>query len=113
MKLESHWFKHDISASHDSKIQKLEFKYGLEGYAIFFKTVEVLMLNNGEIEYDLSMLGHQIRYSNTEVLEAVIKDFGLFTLEDDIIRNNRVTNQLNKITEKSIKAQKSAQARWH
>jgi hypothetical protein len=111
VKLENHWFKHDITASNDNKIQKLEFKHGLIGYAIFFKLVEVLMLNNGKIEYDLDMLAYQIKCKDTKALEAVLKDFNLFQIEDNTISNDRVTRQLQGITEKSEKARRSAQVR--
>jgi hypothetical protein len=36
IKLENHWFKHDMNASNDNKIRKLEFEHKLEGYAVFF-----------------------------------------------------------------------------
>lgn len=111
-KLENHWFPHDINASSDTKIQKLEYKLGLTGYAIFFKLVEVLMQNNGAIDNDLDMLAFQLKCTNTELIRAVLNDFDLFVVDDSVITSNRVLYQLNKITEKSEKARESANKRW-
>jgi hypothetical protein len=107
-KLEKHWFKHDMNASQDSKLQKLEFKYPLKGYAIFFKLVEVLMLNDGSVENNLEMLSYQLRVDDLEMLRAVVNDYGLFVVDDAIISNDRVLNQLSEITQKSSKAKESA-----
>ena len=111
-KLENHWFKHDINASNDAKIQKLEFRLGLEGYAIFFKIVEVLMQNNGYIENDLNMLAYQLKIDDLEALRATINDFGLFDVTESEITNRRVSKQLEEITEKSQKARENAKRRW-
>ena len=107
-KLENHWFKHDMNASQDTKLQKLEFKYPLVGYAIFFKLVEVLMQNNGSVENNLEVLAHQLRISDLEVLRAVLNDFDLFVVDDAIITSDRVLKQLSEITEKFGKASESA-----
>ncbi len=34
-KLEQHWFKHDINASNNGKLIKLQANEGLEGYAVY------------------------------------------------------------------------------
>lgn len=46
-KLENHWFKHDMNASNDNKIRKLEFEHKLEGYAVYWKILELLASNGG------------------------------------------------------------------
>jgi hypothetical protein len=38
------WFKHDTTASDDIKIKRLEEEYGNDGYATYFKTLEILGL---------------------------------------------------------------------
>ena len=107
-KLENHWFKHDMNASQDTKLQKLEFKYPLVGYAIFFKLVEVLMQNNGSVENNLEVLSYQLRLGDLEVLKAVVNDYGLFIVDDAIISNERVLKQLSEITQRSDKARGNA-----
>ena len=36
------WFKHSARASNDSKIAELEDNFGLEGYAVYFKILEIV-----------------------------------------------------------------------
>ena len=107
-KFKKHWFNHDMNASQDTKLQKLEFKHGLPGYAIFFKLVEVLHLNNGSVENNLEMLRFHLRIDDLEVLRAVVNDYGLFVVDDAIITSDRVLKQLSKITDDSNKSRKSA-----
>ena len=113
IKFENHWFKHDMNASTDNKIRKLEFRNGLEGYAVFFKIVELLMINNGEIEYNIKLISHFLGTTNEELVYSIINNFGLFIVDNGYISNERVSNQLSKITEKSKKAKESAKKRWN
>ena len=109
IKLENHWFKHDMNASTDNKIIKLEFKNGLEGYAVFFKVIELLMSNDGKIENNIELICNFLRTTNQELVSTTINDFDLFVIEDGYIYNERVDNQLNEITEKSKKARRERQ----
>ena len=36
------WFKHDTDASDDIKIRRLEEEFGNDGYATYFKILEIL-----------------------------------------------------------------------
>ena len=111
-RLENHWFKHDMNASTDNKIRKLEFSNGLEGYAAFFKIVELLMGNNGEIEYNIKLISHNLGTTNEELVSSTINNFGLFIVDNGYIYNERVSTQLYEITEKSKKASENAKKRW-
>jgi len=47
------WFSHDCQARNNRKIKALENKYGLTGYAVFFKTLELLSASPGtRIEFN-------------------------------------------------------------
>jgi hypothetical protein len=113
IKFENHWFKHDMNASNDNKIRKLEFEHKLEGYAIFFKIVELLMSNNGEIEYNIKLICHNLRTTNEELVYSTINNFGLFIVDNGYIYNERVSTQLYEITEKSKKNSENAKKRWN
>lgn len=39
---DAYWFKHDANASSDPKIELLEIEHGNNGYAFYFKTIEIL-----------------------------------------------------------------------
>ena len=111
-RLENHWFKHDMNASTDNKIRKLEFRNGLEGYAAFFKIVELLMSNDGEIEYDIELICNFLGTTNEELVSSTINNFDLFIVDNGYIYNERVSTQLYEITEKSKKASENANKRW-
>jgi hypothetical protein len=113
IKVENHWFKHDMNASNDNKIRKLEFEHKLEGYAVFFKIVELLMINNGEIEYNIKLISHFLGTTNEELVSSTINNFDLFIVDNGYIYNERVSTQLYEITEKSKKAKESAKKRWN
>ena len=109
--IKKHWFKHDFYSCNDHKMQKLDFKYPVIGYGIFFKVVEILYQNDGKIEYDLDFICHSLNYKK-EVVLSVLTDFDLFVIQEDILYNKRVTRSIVEITEKSEKARASANRRY-
>ncbi len=111
-KVIKHWFKHDFYTSNNNKIVRLDYKYPIVGYGIFFRIVELLYQNNGCIEYDLPFLSYYLNY-DVDVIKSVLNDFSLFVIEDGAIMNERVTEGLIEITSKSEKARNSANIRHH
>ena len=111
-KVKKHWFKHDFYTSNDQKMQKLDFKYPVIGYGIFFKVIELLYQNDGKMEYDLDFISYNVNYDKKAV-ESILKDFGLFTTEDEVLSNKRVLESIKEITEKSEKARASANKRFY
>ena len=109
--IKKHWFKHDFYTCNDHKMQKLDFKYPIVGYGIFFKVVEMLYQNNGKMEYDLDFITHSLNYDKETIL-SVLKDFDLFLIDDKTLSSKRVTNAVKEITEKSEKARASANRRY-
>ena len=109
--IKKHWFKHDFYTCNDHKMQKLDFKYPIIGYGIFFKVVEMLYQNDGKIEYDLDFISHSLNYKK-EIVLSVLSDFDLFVTQDDFLFNKRVTRSILEITEKSQKARASANKRY-
>ena len=110
-KVKKHWFKHDHYTCNDIKIQKLDHKYPVVGYGIFFKMVEMLYQNDGVVEYDLEFISHNLNYDK-EVVKAVLNNFDLFIIDDNIITNNRVQEGIKEITEKSEQARTNANKRY-
>ena len=110
-KIKKHWFKHDFYTCNDNKMQRLDFKYPVVGYGIFFKVIELLYQNNGKLEYDLDFISFAISYDK-DVINSVLNDFDLFTIQDEVLYNNRVLESIKEITEKSEKARASANSRY-
>lgn len=112
-KIKKHWFKHDFYTCNDQKMQKLDFKYPVVGYGIFFKIIELLYQNDGEIQYDLDFISFTVNYDK-EIVKSVINDFGLFSILDkDRLMNARVFEAIKEITEKSNKARANALKRYN
>ena len=109
-KVIKHWFKHDFYSSNNNKIVKLDYKYPVVGYGVYFKIIEMLYQNDGLVEYDLDFLSHALNYDR-EVIESVLNKFNLFNIEDGYILSERVTEGLIEITSKSEKARNSANIR--
>tara|TARA_A100001015_G_C14959709_1_gene700317 strand:- start:632 stop:1042 length:411 start_codon:yes stop_codon:yes gene_type:complete len=112
-KLEKHWFKHDISASSDNKIAELEMNHGFVGYAVYFKLIEQLYLNDGKLEYNNAKIAWRLRAPDDketlQMISSVIEDFGLFKFdENNLIYSPRALNGLEEILSKSKKAKDSA-----
>ena len=110
-KIKKHWFKHDMIASQDSKLNKLDYKYPIIGYGLFFKIIEMLYQQDGIIENDIDFIAHNLNYDK-EIVRTVIEDFELFAYDDNIITNDRVQEGLKEITEISKKRSKSSKLRW-
>lgn len=112
-KLEKHWFKHDISASSDNKIAELEMNHGFVGYAVYFKLIEQLYLNDGKLENNNVKIAWRLRAPNDketlQMISSVIEDFGLYKFdENNLIYSPRALSGLEEILSKSKKAKDSA-----
>lgn len=49
------WFKHDIYCLQDDRLFTLVSRYGADGYAVFFHTVEAMYANDGEPIYEMAL----------------------------------------------------------
>jgi len=89
------WFKHDTTALHDAKIEKLIMKYGIEGYGLYFACIEIIAADvtpeniTFELEHDAEILAYKFKIDTLKV-ESIMKycvELGLF----EINGNNRIT----------------------
>lgn len=49
------WFRHDVHCLQDDRLFALVSRYGAEGYAVFFHTVETMYANNGDPISDITV----------------------------------------------------------
>lgn len=81
------WFKHDVLAHRDKKLRALQAKHGHNGTGIYFHLLEVMGYDDdGYLDYDLDALCIElglVKRKDRQVLDEVIKDFGLFEFTDD------------------------------
>ena len=78
------WFRHDSNAKDDPKCVLLIEQLGLEGYGIYWILVETLR-EQPEYKYPLALVPALARRYNTssQKVEAVIKGYQLFAIDDD------------------------------
>lgn len=98
LKNSADWFSHDAYASEDERLMRLESRYGIAGYGVFFKLIELLTVSDDfEIrepdEWWYSMYAHK-----WHVKEAAMKDIFKAMIELSLIRLEN-----GKIYSKSLK----------
>lgn len=107
----SYYFSHDYSSRQDSKIKRLLFKHGMQGYGLYWALIEDLYANNNKIPYDIEMMSYNFRVSPDKV-KSVLEDFGLFEIQDNTVSSNSVSRRLELRDNNSTNAKKAAKARW-
>jgi len=113
MKKDAYYFPHFSNARNDSKLIKLKRVLGIEGYGIYFMLLEVL---REQTEFQLSINGiEDLAYewhTSKEKIIAVIKDFGLFEVHDNMFFSTKLILYLQPYIEKSERARLAARVRW-
>ena len=94
-KKEAYYFSHDANARNDIKILRLRMKHKAEGYGLYFMLIEVL---REQKEYklllsDIPNIAFDLRCSEG-VLNSVINDFDLFTINETTFYSPRLVNSM-------------------
>lgn len=97
---ESFYFSHDSNARNDVKIIKLRRQLGMEGYGIYWALIEMLRDAPGNklpIE-SIDDIGFSINCSKEKV-EAVIRNYDLFMIENETFFSDRLIRSMNQYKE--------------
>lgn len=114
---DSYYFSHDSNARNDIKIIRLRRQLGMEGYGIYWCLVEAL---RETCDYRLPLesiddIAFQIDASKEKV-EAVVKSYGLFKIENNHFFSLRLTRSMEAYGMQkqrlSEAGKRGAQARW-
>lgn len=115
MKKDAYYFPHFCNARSDRKIKRLKKDLGIEGYGIYFMTLEVLR-EQTDFKYpltDVDLLADEFGTSEAK-LTAVISKYELFEVD---LENNffspKLMLYLQPYIEKSERARIAAQTRWN
>ena len=106
------YFPHDSNARNDIKLIKLRAKYGYEGFGIYFALIELLFSEDNKLcinDYDTLAFGLNC---NADILKDIILNFDLFIVDDNCFYSKRLTNTLDEINKRSLKASENAKKRW-
>ena len=108
-KLTSKYISHDINARTDIKMLRLRKKLGAEGYGIFWMLIEFLA-NQDDFKFLLSeidLISDEIKVPEKKIL-SVIKDFGLFKIENGYFYSESLNSRINQYLEKVNKLKANA-----
>ncbi len=121
----SGYFSHDDDARHDPKMVAIERLYPRgAGFSFFFKTVEVMHGNGGELEINrfiYETLHEQIKTKDVKeaesfVQDALNKDIGLFYVAkrdgERFLRSHRLDDTIEERLARASQASDAAKKRW-
>lgn len=95
------YFSHDTDMSEDDKLEKVEFKYGLIGYAIYNKILERVYKTYGNFNIqsseDFKMYGQKWRVEAEMLKEIVNYMREIFLFPSDNFVSNGVKKRMKKI----------------
>ena len=96
MDKDAFYFPHFANARHDRKIKRLRKQLGVEGYGIYFMILEILR-EQTDFKYpveDIDLIADEIQTSDAKV-EAVIKNYSLFKIDEDKFFSSKLIQFLN------------------
>lgn len=104
------YFPHDYGAR--SKLVDVRKDYGLEGLGFYWCVIEILHEEGGYIkESRISGIAYDLRIE-PEKAEAIIRNYGLFSIKKGKVTAERVLRNLRKRAEISTARKQAANARW-
>jgi len=111
--MNSLYFSHDYTASDDVKMLFLRQNLGMEGVGIFWYIVERLAQSGGRLPLKIiPVLAMQMQVTEVKV-EAVIKKFDLFQIENIEFFSNRLNQSLDLRKSLSEAGKEGAAKRWN
>ena len=109
---ETFYFSHDYNARSDTKIKRLIYSLGIEGYGIYWALIEDLYNNENKMACDYDLIAYDLRVDAGTILKVVM-DFDLFEIYDGYFSSISIEKRLNARNEKSEKARSNASKRWN
>jgi hypothetical protein len=108
--LKSVYFGHDANAQDDPKCLFLIDQMGMEGYGIYWALIEKLR-NETESKLPMAIVPFFAKRWGTskEKIETVIKNYGLFVIEEAHFFSESLIRRLDELSERG---KNGANARW-
>lgn len=108
---ETFYFSHDYNARTDVKIKKLIREHWVQWYWLYWAIIEDLYNNANSLQLDCNGIAYDYRIDE-KIVESVIKDFELFTIDKDKFYSKSVQDRLDQRIEKSRIWRENAEKRW-
>jgi hypothetical protein len=115
-KLESHFFKHDVTAKDDQKILELRADHGAEGYGLYWMMVETMYTSGGDIDRGAIgglSLGYGVPKDTLLAIMNRCTELGLLIeIDEGKLTSKRVQEAIGDRRQASINGKKGAEKRW-
>lgn len=95
------YFNHKVNASHDNKIEQLEYRFKNDGYAVFFKILEKLYNDNGKFnlktdaEFEIYGAKWHVGTDRLKEIISYMREISLFPRNNFLSKS--VKEKLNRI----------------
>ena len=106
------YFPHDFNARTDPKLQEVIMAHGMAGIGVYWCVIELMYEQGGELPMNrIKGIAFNL-HVDAEIVESIIRDFGLFDISEDTFTSASLKTRLKNISDRSEKAKASARARW-
>ena len=108
------WFRHDMDALLDAKIQELVTRCGMAGYGLYWTIVERMYRNNGAVAgADLALLERLTGTAHKTFLRYLqaFVEIGLFSSNNGEYHSPRIDMELDRVKELNAKRAEGAKKR--
>ena len=109
---ETFYFQHDYNARNDPKLQDVLIDLGVEGIGVFWCIIEQLYEKGGTLPISSSKSIAFALHVDSEVVDKVVNNYGLFKHDDENMWSDSVFNRLNRRKNISDKRKIAALSRW-
>ncbi len=111
-KMGSHYFPHDFGARNDTKLVNVMMDHGVAGIGVYWCIIEMLYEEGGELSLAASKHIAFALHVSHEVVDGIIRDFGLFSNDGANFWSNAVNERIEKRMEIAQKRRDAIAKRW-
>ena len=109
---ETFYFPHDYNARNDPKLQDVLIDLGVEGIGVLWCIIEQLYEQGGTLPISSCKSIAFALHVDSEVVDKVVNNYGLFKHDDENMWSDSVFNRLNRRKNISDKRKIAALSRW-
>lgn len=109
------WFKHDSDAHRDAKLKRIQIKYGMEGYGLYWYCIELIASAvdqhhiTFELEHDAEIIAHDtgIHYERVQEMMTYMVNLGLFEDTGGVITCIKLAKRIDQSMTSNVEMRKT------
>ena len=108
MNKDAYYFSHDSNARNDQRLMRIRMKYGMEGYGIYFATIEILReAANYTLELkDIPTIAYDLKV-DLNLVEEIIFNYDLFIIDEKLFYSSSLKRRMERLDNKREKLSKA------